>query len=152
MRKVVVLAIFLIAIFAGCTEKEKAVVMNLKELSEDVETETNNETHYFFSGFKSLDDGDTLIIEDEIYQKQIVQNYTLLLFASMPSSGFYFDGNLTDFNVGDKVRIKLHIGVDHLQQFDGQNVWTIEWEVLKEGWDFEKHSWKPLPTNVIQHA
>lgn len=152
MRKVVALAILFIAILAGCAEKQKAVVMSLKELSEDVESERNNETHYIFSGFKSLDEGDTIIIEDVIYQKQIVQNYTLLIFNSTQSSGFYFEGNLTNFNIGDKVKIKLHIGLDHMQQFDGQNVWTIEWEVLKEGWDFERHSWKPLPSTVIQHA
>jgi len=152
MRKVVVLAIFFVAILVGCVEKEgKVYTMNIYQLVEDVENERINETHYIYVGFKTLKPGDTLVIEDEIAEKREAENYSLILMTSMPEAGFYFETTLPDFQQGDKIRITLHVEKDIYQQFDGQYTWTIEREVFKEGWDFETHTPKPFPPDTIEH-
>ncbi|RLF47027.1 MAG: hypothetical protein DRN29_03610 [Thermoplasmata archaeon] len=152
MRKLVAIgAVAVLAILAGCAEKGTTVTMSLKELNDDFDYELNNATFYYHSFFKSLDPGDTLIIKDEIAEKRVSGNYTLLLFTSLPNGGLYFDGNLTDFNAGDSIEVTVHIEKDIFERQNAGQTWTFEMEVLKEGWDFEQHTTKALPPDTIKH-
>ena len=74
------------------------------------------------------------------------------MLSSLENGGFYFDANLTDYNVGDEIEITLHISEDIFQKENNGQMWTLDFEVLKEGWDFEQHTTKPLPANTIRHV
>jgi len=150
----VVIPIAAMLILTGCIGKKatgKTVVMSLKELSEDFNYTMNQTTFHYVAFFKSLDPGDTVIIKDNISEKRVSGNMTLLLLSSLPDGGFYFDANLTNFNEGDEIEIELHIGSDSFTQQNGQQIWTIDTEVLEEGWDFDRHTTKPLPADTVKH-
>jgi len=156
MRKgLVVVAVAVCSLMlAGCTEKAsgKTVIMSLKELNEDFNYTIDSNNYTYTTYFETLNPGDTLIIRDNISEKRATGNTTLLLLSSLENGGFYFDANLTDYNVGDEIEITLHISEDIFKKENNGQMWTLDFEVLKEGWDFEQHTTKPLPANTIRHV
>ena len=146
------LALIVFAIFiAGCVEKgEKVFIVTMKDIMDDFEEFKDNDTAFYYYGLKSYKEGDTIIIRDIISEKKLYGNYTFLHFSSSPSNGFYFDGNLSSFNEGDKVEIKLHVIKDvFLEEINGK-LWKIEIEIFKEGWNFQNHTLVPFPPSVIK--
>ncbi|MEM2935394.1 MAG: hypothetical protein QXF32_03425 [Candidatus Thermoplasmatota archaeon] len=148
MKKIIVLLIsaFLIS---GCVER-KTIRMNMNELINDAEKEVYNESLYYYYGYKSLEEGDILIIEDNISGKMSQENVTFISFVSSPEYGIYFDSNLTDLKEGDHVEIKLHIKKDNFKKAINSSIWTYELEVFEEGWDFEQHTPIPISASSIK--
>ena len=152
MKKLVVLLAAALAL-AGCIGKEaNAVHMTISELMQDSEKYVDNETLFYHYGYKSLKPGDILVIEENISSKQSSENFTFLSFASDPSVGMYFGANLTDFNVGDRVKMTFHVVEDTFEKISGMQKWTYDLEVFEEGWDFQQHAPIPFPSSVIEHV
>lgn len=145
--RTIALAVMALVLLAGCAEHSHVVVMNLHELSEDYVYSEDSVNHTHIIRFKTLGEGDTLIVRDVISEKRFPEeNVTLLMFASQPDGGFHFAGNLTDFNVGDTVEITLHIEPD-VFQMNGE---TYDILIFREGWNFDQHVPLPLPPSVIR--
>ncbi len=155
MRKELVVAAIAVCslMLAGCTEKAsgKTVVMSLKELNDDFNYSIDSANFTYTTYFETLDPGDTLIIRDNISEKKATGNTTLLLLSSLENGGFYFDANLTDYNVGDEIEVTLHISEDIFYKENNGQMWKLDFEVLEEGWNFEQHTTKPLPADTIKH-
>ena len=155
MRKELVVAAIAVCslMLAGCTEKAsgKTVVMSLKELNDDFNYSIDSANFTYTTYFETLNPGDTLIIRDNISEKKATGNTTLLLLSSLENGGFYFDANLTDYNVGDEIEVTLHISEDIFYKENNGQMWKLDFEVLEEGWDFEQHTTKPLPADTIKH-
>ena len=151
MRKDI-FTLLLMLLLVGCTEKGDVITMDMKTLSEDLTSVVVNSTFYHSEHFKTLDEGDTLIIKDTISKKRTQEeNITLLQFSSMPEGGFYFEGNLTDYRVNDTVEIILHIERDIFKKATKNNtIWSFDIEIFKEGWDFDSHNPLPLPVDVLR--
>ncbi|MBC7080689.1 MAG: hypothetical protein H5T44_00320 [Thermoplasmatales archaeon] len=114
MKKIIAF-IFASFLLFGCVER-KTVRMSMNELINDTEKEVYNESFYYYYGYKSLEEGDVLIIDDNISGKMSQENVTFISFASSPDYGIYFDANLTDLKEGDHVEVKLHIKKDHFKK------------------------------------
>ncbi|RLF40350.1 MAG: hypothetical protein DRN21_02275 [Thermoplasmata archaeon] len=147
MMRRAVLAVVALMLLSGCADRSHVVVMTLHELSEDYEYIEDNATRSHIIRFKTLKEGDTLIVRDVIAEKRFPEeNITLLMLASQPDGGFHFSGNLTDFNVGDSIEITLHIEPD-VFQMNGE---TYDILIFREGWDFDRHVPLPLPPSTIR--
>ncbi len=146
MRKAV-LAMVAVMLIAGCTERSHVVVMNLHELSEDYEYIEDTANHTHIIRFKTLREGNTLIVRDTISEKRFPEeNITLLMLASQPDGGFHFSGNLTNLSVGDSIEITLHIEPD-VFHMNGE---TYDILIFREGWDFDRHVPLPLPPSTVR--
>lgn len=148
MKKIIILLISAFLVF-GCVER-RTIRMSLNELINDSEKIVYNESLYYYYGYKSLEEGDILIIEDNISGKVSYENITFISFVSFPEYGIYFDSNLTDLKEGDHVEIKLHIKKDHFKKVINSSIWTYELEVFEEGWDFEQHTSIPFSASSIK--
>ena len=153
MKKIAVAAA-IVAIFMllGCVGT-KTYTMNMNEVLKDMVTNTNTTQHTYYSGFKTLNKGDTLIIKDSIFNMTYNQRYnaTLVLFSSNKSNGLIFAGDITnDFKDGEKVKVTLHIIEDKFDYTYQGQTWKIDMEYYKEGWDMQNHTGKYLPVNVMQ--
>jgi len=147
---IVVLALALV--LTGCTDNKndngsssqpKTVTMNAQEFGEDMKVEwlqTGMKTY-----FNSLDEGDTLIFQDEIDEISYDQttDITTIEFeysqeegTYTSSSQFMFDGNLTgDYSVGDEV--KITVTIKHVTvTIQGMN---LDMEIYEEYWVSEQY-------------
>ena len=145
---VVVVAVFL----AGCIQQsEKRVfTMNMNEVLQDMEYNISGQNYY--SGFKSMNAGDTLIIKDTIANMTYNDFYngTMVIFSSNSSRGLIFQGNITGkFHIGDNVTVKLHIMEDKFDyDYQGQT-WNIDIEYYEEAWDKTNHTQKYIPLDAM---
>ena len=144
--------IILATIVAGCLYGVTGKQMSVDELMKDGKQNIDNENFTYTYDYKSLNDGDTVIIKDTIHSKEIRGNDTFLTFESNSTLGMYFIGNLTDFNAGDKVKIVLHISRDTFVKTYGAQTWSFDFEIFEEGWDFDQHIPIPFPPSVIKHV
>jgi len=152
-------------LICGCTEQNnnggktgKTITMTAKEFFYDQETiqELNNTT----INFKSLNDGDTLVIRDTIFKISYeyiegVINKTIVIFVwdegnESDSMFFEFEGNITGsyFN-GEQVKITVKI---KRVSFSYQGV-PHDMELYEEQWVdeeyFNTYRYKPLPRSCI---
>jgi len=152
MKKLgVVVAIASIFMLLGCVGS-KTYTMSMNEVLQDRETKTNSTQYTYYSGFKTLNDGDTLIIKDTIWNMTYNAQYnaTLVLFSSNKSEGLIFSGNITnDFKDGEKVKVMLHIIEDKFDYSYHGQTWKIDFEYYKEGWDMTNHTGKYLSPNIM---
>ena len=144
ISSVISLAIVFIFI-SGCINEDserdkssKTVTMNAKELYDDIIVEYNT-THYYFE-YASLNDGDTLILEDVIksltYDSEnnltrVTFEYDDPIYKSDKTYSPAFQGDLTDsFKVGDRVQITVHI--KHVK-FKNESK-SFDLELFEEQW------------------
>ena len=101
------------------------------------------------SDYKSLNEGDTLILTDIIYNitySRFLYNATSIYFdvedyvrlgVNASEIVFQYEGNITnEFAIGDNVRITLT--VKHFLYTNETSGATLNMEVFEEGWDQEK--------------
>jgi hypothetical protein len=162
MRKipsVIVVIFLLLAIFScGCTEKNnedstgpKTVYMNAQDFINDFSfsTSTAGGKMTWKLDYKSLNEGDTLILTDKIYNithTGFWSNSTSIFFdvedyvrlgVNASEVVFQFEGNMTnEFDIGDNVRITLT--VKHFLYTNETSGATFNMDVFEEGWDQEK--------------
>jgi len=137
------------------TMATKTFTMSMDEVLQDMECQRNETTHTYYSGFKTLDDGDILIIEDKIWNMTYNSQYdaTMVLFSSNNSQGLSFAGDITNkFHDGENVKVKLHIIEDKFDYIYQGQTWKMDVEYYKEGWDMTNHTPKHLPASVITCA
>ena len=133
----------------GCAEK-RVVRMSMSGLINDSEKKIYNESFYYYYGYKSLEEGDILIIDDKISGKISQENVTFISFASSPGYGIYFNVNPADFKEGEHVEVKLHIKKDNFKKAINSRIWSYDLEVFEEGWDFVQHSPVPIAASAIK--
>jgi hypothetical protein len=106
-----------ILLLTGCTESPKTVTMTATELQNDLNMEGLGTTNVTL-GYKSLQEGDTLIIQDTISNitfnstgNKTELQFNVLTPANISSYAlFFFQGNITGlYNIGDTVRITVKI-------------------------------------------
>ena len=146
--------LLIVVLSTGCLEggESKAETMTLGELMNDYDFNVDNDTKKITNLLKSLDEGDTLIIRDKINNMTYLDyyDYTPVEFASLLGESFPIEGDITDrLEIGDSVELKLHIvEVMYTEQLDGE-IWTIEQETFREGWDWENGTFIPIPQEYI---
>lgn len=156
-KKIAIGAICLLLASAvcGCLENEegKAITMTMEELMNDYNQSVDNDTKTITYWLTSLNDGDTLIIQDTL--NNIIYNesydYTMIEFESSVGRPFPnpIEGDITDsFGKGDTVELKMHI-INVTFPYQG---WTIKYETFEEGWDKESNTSIPIPQACISHA
>ncbi len=156
---ILVIFCFITAIFiCGCTEQNnngssgKKVTMTAKEYYNDQETIQGPDNTTI--NFKSLDEGDTLMIQDEIFKisYEIDFDKTIMLFVDEENLEegvfFEFEGDLTgNYFINDQVRITVKI---KKVIFSNQN---ISIELFEGQWVdeeyFNTNGYKPLPPSCI---
>jgi len=152
MNKVGVVPVVVLALLlAGCVgNSAKTFTMSMNEVLQDREVNVTSTSYY--SGFKTLDAGDILIIKDKIWNITYNSQYdaTMVLFVSNMSQGLIFKGNITKkFHDGQDVKVKLHIIEDKFPYTYNGKTWNIDVEYYKEGWDMTNHTAKYLPSDII---
>ena len=131
--------------------------MSFKELADDYVVNKNNNTKEIIQDFQSLDDNDTIIIEDSINNISYNQvgNYTLIEFSSSPGESLTITGDIThDFGPGDNIEITLTIGTDVFMEenpYTGE-MWTYNMEIMREAWDNKTHEYGPFPQQYFHHV
>jgi hypothetical protein len=179
-----IISLLLIVSTIGCFEEEEKKGSDDNN-DEDVNGDNQNNTgetftakeHYMdlnYSGnntnviidYESLEDGDTLIIEDTLDNLTYdpTTNTTYLIFEFINNSitqslNLLFDGNLTgNYQSGDK--LKMTFNIKHVQ-FD-YNGTSYDMEIYDEYWESENYfttnlestgiPYKPLPESVIEKS
>jgi len=163
MEKISIVCILLcliVSIFSsGCLEDDNDTnrIMSFKELANDYVVEKDNNTKIVIQNFLSLNDTDTVIIQDSITNISYnqVDNYTLIEFGSNPGESLTVAGDIThDFGPGDTIEIPITIGVDVFMEenpYTGE-MWTYDMEVMREAWDNETHEYGPFPQQYFHHV
>ena len=175
---VCIISLTLIVFTSGCFENEnkktninttngstgKTVTMNAREFENESIEDYNYDTNDFVFKLKSVDDGDTIIIHDNI--SEIIYNSdddtTTVTFLWVNNSGwinssdFTFYGNITGlYQADDEIKITLKIKHINLTfEYNGINV-HYDFELPEEKWPGEdtfKANLKinPLPQSSIE--
>jgi len=158
-KKTVAIIVFFImlVLYCGCIEDKdgvdstpKTVNMTAQELSNDVSFSTamSGGVLKWTTGYKSLNEGDTLIITDKISNisyTNFLYNATTVIFnvenhtimgTNTSTVGFLFEGDITDdYHIGDDVKITLT--VKHFVYTNETTKMSLDMEVFEEGWDQE---------------
>jgi len=149
---------------AGCIEKNKqdenddVTVMTFGQYLVDVNRHADNKTKQVTEWFRSLDEGDTLLIRDTINNIMYLEasGSTLIDFASSYlDDDVIIEGDITnDYSNGDHIILQLTIIRD---TFTWENtktgeVWTYNIECIQEMWDTEQKTYVPIPSYCIRHA
>lgn len=133
------------------------VIMTFFQFTRDYTQDMDNITRTVTYGFQSLIPGDTLIIRDVINNTLYdpSNEYTNIEFTSAIGTSFPVQGDITDeFVPGDIVELELHIiSVNFTDQhpYTGE-VWFIEMETYREGWDSENNMPILIPNIHLRHG
>lgn len=131
----------------------RAVTMTMRELIADYDHSYDNTTQKITATLLSLNEGDTLIINDTLHSVAYAASgrYTVIDFATMPGYTFHITGDITgSYEAGDAVTLTLHIiRVTTTQEMNGTQ-WTIEEETFEEGWDDGEYV--PIPQKYLSHT
>jgi len=167
---------FMLVVFiSGCTQQNnkgnegsttgKTLTMTAKELNDDMSVNSDWST-YFTIAYNSLEDGDTLILQDKItnISYDSVTNSTMVKFEWTNGSISFsiklaFEGNITgSYIVGDNVTITQKI--KHVT-FTYQNL-AYDIELFEDQWESQDYfsfnagsalgGLKPLPQSCIAKA
>lgn len=138
-------------------DETRIITTTMNDLINDYEQSVDNDTKIISYSLKSLNNGDTLIIQDSI--NDITYNasgdYTVVDFETIIGYTLFFVGDITEtFHSGDDIEIQLHIiKVSFTQQnpYTGE-MWLIEHETFKEGWDSANNTFVPIPQKYITHT
>ena len=168
MSMAVVIILLIAIFFCGCTDNNNEDSIEPKNNNEDsIEPKTVYMTAQDFindfifstslaegkmtwkSDYKSLNEGDTLVLTDKIYNithTGFISGITNIYFdvedyvrlgVNASEIVFQYEGNITnEFAIGDNVRITLT--VKHFLYTNETSGATLDMEVFEEGWDQEK--------------
>ncbi len=160
MKKHVVFAVaclFIVIFNCGCLEsgEGKVITMTIEEFVNDYKQSIDNDTKKITYSLKSLNDGDTLIIKDTLNDIVYNESYndTMIDFETMIGYSFFIEGDITNtFNIGDMIELTLHIiKVTYLEQDPyTDEIWTIEQDTFKEGWNSEYNTFAPIPREYMR--
>ncbi|MGC9308628.1 MAG: hypothetical protein ACP5FL_07625 [Thermoplasmatota archaeon] len=121
----------------------------------DYAQSVDNESLVATTYLKSLDDGDTVTIEDTLHNLSYnaTRDYTLIQFSSVTQRVLGIEGDITgEFQAGDAVSLTSKIiNATFTYPVQGQN-WTIHYETFAGGWDTENNTQAPFPRDALQHA
>lgn len=157
----IIIGCFLLLMFwhCGCVEnqQDEPIVMTFGELINDYKSTYNWAAAYRIENFTSLKQGDTLLLQDQIYNLTylIDENITYIEFNSSIGLDNFFpiQGNITEsFSIGDSVEIRLHIIKVTFSQMENERSVTIERETYKEGYDTNTNTYIPVPAKYITPA
>ena len=160
MNKILSLIViaFLVTVlfFCGCTNQNKknntikTVNMNAQEMMNDMSfsTAASGGVWKWILDYKSLKEGDTLILTDKIYNityTNFLYNATTISFytgnytrmgINASEAVFLFEGNITgDYHIGDYVKITLT--VKHFLYTNDTSKLSLDMDVFEEGWNQE---------------
>lgn len=147
---------------AGCLEdggsgEAQATTMTWKEFNNDMTQNVNRSTMTVTMQLQSLDEGDTLVIKDQVadmdHRVARGRSLTAVNFSSYPQRPITVEGDITDeFAVGDNMKLTTDIiNITFTTEQQGQTI-TYDLEWMKEGWDTANNTQKPFPQRCIAHA
>lgn len=156
--------ILLVIGFSGCTEqnnngdgngtiKDNEFRMNATQLLDDMDKQSDFAT-YITLDYKSMEEGDTLVLTDKISEIQYLNDVdaTKIVFkvtvteTQWKSTQFFFKGDITSsYKVGDTVRITVNIKHVTLSDVQGMNV---DIEIYDEAWESEKYYRSHMTTSM----
>jgi hypothetical protein len=161
-----IISIMLVFLLCGCTEDNtgtngtgaKTVTMTAEELQNDATVDTDWET-YITIDYESIEDGDTLIIQDTIdsIEYDELADSTLIEMGSQDSPFMpIFEGDLTgSYQVGDEVKITVtikHVTFSYEDEVSGLSM-DYDMELFDEQWtsqeDFFETGGGALPQSSI---
>ena len=162
MKRVVFVVAFacVLVATAGCLEGDndeagEATTMKMSAFWDDYREGRDNETQTAMAVLESFDDGDIVVIEDQLHSVtyNAFENVTVIQFASHPSTDVTITGNITsEFQAGDTVTLTSEIiHATFTQQLQGER-WTFHYETFKDGWDTDTNSRAPFPQMALKHA
>lgn len=134
--------------------ENNVITMTMEQLNNDYNLSIDNNTRRATLVYKSLDEGDTLIIRDTLNSMTYNASgeYTLIDFESSANSFTSIEGDITTvFKKGDRIELTLHvINIIYTRSnpYTGE-IWTFEHEAFKEGWDSENATFIPIPQQYI---
>lgn len=172
-----IILVLLVVGLSGCTDNSgngvaKTVTMTAKELQDDINGNTDVQT-FLIIGYNSVDDGDTLIIQDiisetrynsEVGATELVfpydfsydsEGFTDVLYSSYVT--FWFEGDITsNYVVGDEVKITVIIK----RVSFSYSTFDYDLELFDEQWESEEYfvshissdtkGFKPMPQSTIE--
>lgn len=162
--KILTTLFIIVTLTCGCLQiqDQNIKTMSAQQFSDDIESEINESNKYFTVNFKSLDEGDIVIINDTIDSIRYLNdlNITAIRFdwdstpdESVAGIEFDFFGNLTDiYDENDVVTITF--AIKHVQfSYEG---WSFNCEVYEESWNQDRYISgihpQILPQTCISHA
>ena len=166
----VMLILSLIILTCGCTQQDNTLVMTAQELQNERQTNISSDYLTITIGLESLNNGDSIIIQDTIYDISYdPENYrTEIAFdvvsneAVFDFTTFYLKGNLTNsYKKGDKVKISVTVKQVEISIEFGNSTITYNVEIFDEQWKDEEffkrnvqtgYPFKPLPERSIEKA
>jgi len=169
-----IVVLMLVALVSGCTEESsnnnggsadtKTLTMTGEEMSNDMTLDLSE--NGMIIGYNSLDEGDTLIIEDSISKIEYnsTNDWTKITFETGDASSsmgitsvfFYIQGDQTSSYQVDE-QVKITNAIKHVQ-FTYQGA-SYNIELLEDQWESEEYFTshimtgnylKPLPTTAIE--
>lgn len=156
---ILIICLLTIVLFSGCTENNnksknietKTIHMTAQEFIDDFSfsTSMSGGNMNWATDYSSLNEGDTLILTDKIYNMtytSFMYNATTIYFdvedytrmgISASEVGLLFEGNITDkYSIDDTVRVTLT--VKHFVYTNETTGAVLDMEVFEEGWDQNK--------------
>ena len=165
MRKnifVIVTAVLLFLTLAnsGCLKDEKAAtgkeinvsMKGFEDFMGNYSTNTDNATKHDYFNLTQGDEGDVVILRDEIANISYngMYNYTGVTFVTDLNHSMPFGGDITQkFAKGDNVEIKFHVITDIFPDPNNPS-WTVSIETLQELWNTTRHSFDIISPDVIK--
>lgn len=156
-KGVSVICLLIMVFSTGCLNDEEAnvVTMSMADLLNDYEESKNENLKIFTGSYRSLNEGDILILRDNLNTLIYVDSdrYTMIEFESSLGNYLSIEGDITDiFEEKEEVEIKLHVSrVGFAQQRD-DGLWLFDLEILEERWDIINNTLIPVPQKAIRHA
>ncbi|HEC87899.1 MAG TPA: hypothetical protein ENI52_01125 [Thermoplasmata archaeon] len=148
-----------ILLSAGCLNKESTgeaeIVLSMKEfigIMNNYSRDINNATKYEYYNITPLDEGDIVIIKDEIHNLTYnsTYNYTEIFCVSDLDNPFPVYGDITKiFLGGDKIEVTLHI-IRDVFPYSSDPSWTVSIETIEEGWNSAGHFFTPVSSDAVK--
>lgn len=159
----VVLLAYALVVTPGCLEnseqKNNSQTMTLEEIMDNSKDNVNNKSNTVTSWLVALDEGDTVIIRDEVYalspHEKTNVSWTDVTFSSYTNFSLPIEGNISgEFAAGDMIELRLHITNVTFTRWnpDTNETWTFTFETFKEGWDDEQHRMSPIPQTYLHRV
>ena len=138
----------------GCLEDNTGdiPVMTMRENVNDYVEKTDNSTKIISGDYKSLNDGDKIIIRDNVYKSIYDQTagVTYVEFESFIGYPLAFEGDISyKFQPGGMVDLTVHILTVSFPEIIDNEVWTVTLETFKEGWDTTDNSLVTIPQKYL---
>lgn len=149
-----ILCLFWMMINCGCIQdnNEDIPVMTMQENVNDYVEKTDNTTKVIFGDYRSLDDGDKIIIRDTINKSIYDQTagITYVEFESFTGYPLAFEGDISyKFQPGVMVDLTVHILTVTFPEIIDNETWTIKLETFREGWDTTDNSLIAIPQKYL---